>query len=222
MPAEPEKIDFAPIEIPRVRRSAWGVVKIALVLAVIGGVVAAWQLGYLPRLMGRQARPIFRLVEVDRGDINISVVETGTVESANNATIRCQVEAILGAVGGSQGGTGKAGGAGAGGQAGGAGRRCGRSWRLECRTANDCEGQDDKESWRFKYVKDFHERSKQVNEREFHRFVDNRFLWHVNDCVIGFELIHWSHHDQLEAGDPQFHVRGRSVYAAQTGDDEGG
>ena len=72
--------------------------------------------------MGESAGPAFQLVEVDRGDIEISVVETGTVESANNATLRCKVEALLGTVGGQGSATGKAGaGAGAGGQGGSAG-----------------------------------------------------------------------------------------------------
>ncbi len=119
MPSETEKINFTPMELPEVRRSPWGVLKIALLLVLIGGAVAAWRMGYLPSLMARQTGPVFRLVEVDRGDINISVVETGTVESSNNATIRCHVEAILGTVGGSQStGTGKAGGTAAGAQAG--------------------------------------------------------------------------------------------------------
>ena len=46
--SEAEKIDFTPIEIPQVRRSPWGFVKIALVLLLIGGGGGAWQMGYLP------------------------------------------------------------------------------------------------------------------------------------------------------------------------------
>lgn len=37
-------------------------------------------------------------VEVDRGDVPIFVVETGSLESTDNATVKCQVEALLGAV----------------------------------------------------------------------------------------------------------------------------
>ncbi|MFO0956655.1 MAG: HlyD family efflux transporter periplasmic adaptor subunit [Isosphaeraceae bacterium] len=37
-------------------------------------------------------------VEVDRGDVPIYVVETGSLESTDNATVKCQVEALLGAV----------------------------------------------------------------------------------------------------------------------------
>lgn len=122
MPSEMKKMDFTPIDIPQVRRSPWGLVKVALVLVFVGGVFAAWQMGFLTKLMGKPAGPAFQLVEVDRGDIEISVVETGTVESANNATLRCKVEALLGTVGGQGSATGKAGaGAGAGGQGGSAG-----------------------------------------------------------------------------------------------------
>ncbi len=118
---EAEKIDFTPIEIPKVRRSPWGFVKIAAVLLLIGGGVAASRMGYLPSLTGRPAASLLRFVDVDRGDIDIAVVETGTIESANNTTIRCQVEALLGQVGGAQGAAGKTGGTGgAAGQGGGA------------------------------------------------------------------------------------------------------
>jgi HlyD family secretion protein len=116
---ETEKIDFAPIEIPRVRRGYWGLVKIVAALAAIGGAGWAWSSGYRPPLLGSDPQPLFELVEIDSGDINLVVVETGTVESSNNRTIRCTVEALLGQVGGSQGmGTGKGAGGGAGGQGG--------------------------------------------------------------------------------------------------------
>ena len=91
---EAEKIDFRPIEIPQVRRGPWGIVKIAVVLLLIVGGVIAWQKGYRPPMLAQDAAPLLQLVEVDRGDIDIAVVETGTIESANNTTIRCQVEAL--------------------------------------------------------------------------------------------------------------------------------
>jgi HlyD family secretion protein len=120
MSVEAQKIEFTPIEIPRARHSAWGFVKIGLFLLIVSGGVAAWRLGYFAKYFKGELRPTFELVQVDRGDIDISVVETGTVESSNNTTLRCLVEALLGTVGGSQGSaTGKAGGAGGMGQSAG-------------------------------------------------------------------------------------------------------
>ena len=80
MPAESAKIDFTPIEIPKQQGAAWGVVKIALVLFLLAGAVVAWQTGYLHKLFAGRDQQVFQLVEVDRGDIDISVIETGTVE----------------------------------------------------------------------------------------------------------------------------------------------
>lgn len=39
-------------------------------------------------------------VTVDRGDVPVVVVEGGALESANNATVKCRVEALIGQVGG--------------------------------------------------------------------------------------------------------------------------
>ncbi len=117
---EIQKIDFTPIEIPKIRRGYWGLVKIAAALVAIGGAGWAWSAGYRPPFLGRDEAPAFKLIEIGRGDINLIVTEMGTVESSNNRTIRCTVEALLGQVGGSQG-TGKTpGGTGGGGGAGGA------------------------------------------------------------------------------------------------------
>jgi len=71
-------------------------------------------------------------VQIDRGGVFLVVTENGTLESSDNATVRCEVEALLGvngmAAGGAQGGArpggtaaqGGQGGGGAGGGAGGA------------------------------------------------------------------------------------------------------
>src|SRR5262245_53333483 len=107
-----QNIDFTPIELPRARRSPWGVVKIVMLLMILGGGVAAWRMGYFAKLFKGDSKATFELVEVDKGDIDVSVVQTGTIESSNNTTLRCQVEALLGLVGGTQGSAlGKAGGA---------------------------------------------------------------------------------------------------------------
>lgn len=68
---------------------------------------------------------------VDRGDVNVFVVESGTLENADNAMVRCKVEALLGTVGGQGQGMGGmgGGGAGGGGMGGGRGGAGGRSSR---------------------------------------------------------------------------------------------
>jgi multidrug resistance efflux pump len=119
-----EQIAFAPIEIPEQRRNPRGFVKIAAAMAAIGGSLWAWQAGYRPARLFAETRSPIQLHVIDQGDIDVVVVENGTIESANTTPVRCQVEALVGTVGGSQGGTSKAAGAG-GGQAGGAGGQSG-------------------------------------------------------------------------------------------------
>src|SRR5271165_2273211 len=121
---ETDKIDFTPIEIPRVRRGYWGYFKIAAALLAVGGAGWAWESGYRPPFLVQSSKSLLELVEIDKGDVDIVVIEQGTVESASNTTVRCQVEALMGTVGGAQGGTAKGGGGAGGGgtgQAGGAG-----------------------------------------------------------------------------------------------------
>ena len=142
MVPETEKIDFKPIEIPRVRRSFLGYVKIAAALLAVGGAAWAWQAGYRPPCSRRSTHPV-DFVEIDRGDIDIVVVEQGTLESASNSTVRCQVEALIGTVGGAQGGTAKGSGAsggssgqgsGSGGAGGAPGRARGRAAAVRAQT----------------------------------------------------------------------------------------
>jgi multidrug resistance efflux pump len=63
----------------------------------------------------------FASVIVDRGPIRSYLIESGELESANNTTIYCEVEAVLGTVGGPSGGSGTFGGGGGGGGRGGGG-----------------------------------------------------------------------------------------------------
>ena len=64
-------------------------------------------------------------VAVDRGDMFVQVIENGTLESANNATVKCQVEAVIGLVGGAQGGMSAGGRGGRSGGQGGQGNNSG-------------------------------------------------------------------------------------------------
>ena len=50
------------------------------------------------------------LLEVDQGDVIEFIAENGSLESATNTVVRCEVEALMGMVGGSTGSGGAAGG----------------------------------------------------------------------------------------------------------------
>ena len=132
MVPETEKIDFRPIELPKARRNVSGYVKIAAALLAVCGLTWAWQAGYRPSMLSQAGTIPLDVVEIDRGDVDIVVVEYGALESASNTVVRCQVEALIGTVGGAQGGTSKGsgasgGGSGQGSSAGGAGGSQGSS-----------------------------------------------------------------------------------------------
>jgi multidrug resistance efflux pump len=115
MQPEVEKIDFTPLEVPRVRRGSWAVAKIGAAVFAIVGAAAAWHAGYRPWFWATESKVALKLIEIDRGDINLVVQETGSIESANNTTLRCEVEAILGTISSTQtGAAGKTGAAGTG------------------------------------------------------------------------------------------------------------
>ena len=73
---EAEQIDFKPIEIPQVRRDYWGYVKIAAALLAVSGGAWAWQSGYRPAFLESAKFPL-EFVEIDKGDVDIVVVEQG-------------------------------------------------------------------------------------------------------------------------------------------------
>jgi HlyD family secretion protein len=102
---------------PRRRKGPW--VPLAALAAVVAGL---WALGYRPDQLWNRKGPPLLTVEVDRGDVPAFVVEGGTLESANNATVKCQVEALIGLVGGAVNGQNAAGGANRQGAAGTANR----------------------------------------------------------------------------------------------------
>lgn len=94
------------------RRGPWSALAV-VTLAVVG--LGLWGSGIFSPKARSQSTGI-SFVEVDRGDIAIDIVESGTLESTNNATVRCQVEALIGTVGGQVAGSG---GGGRGGNRGG-------------------------------------------------------------------------------------------------------
>ncbi len=80
------------------------------ILLIVGGIAlagfGAWRTGLTevigyPSSSQKDPRP---MVEIDQGLISAYFVEPGEFESANNATVYCEVEAILGAVGGGSSG----------------------------------------------------------------------------------------------------------------------
>ena len=96
---------------PQARRPVLGYLTMLAALLSVGGAVWAWQAGYRPPFLAAQRSDMsLDLVEVDQGDVIEYVVENGTLESATNTVVRCEVEALMGMVGGTSG-AGGAGGA---------------------------------------------------------------------------------------------------------------
>ena len=100
---------FTPIEIPKARRNPWAAVKIAAALLVVGGLVGGLAGRLSPDEPAGGDEPTIDLDRDRSGPLDLYVVETGSIESAYNTTVRNEVEALIGLVGGSQGATGKAG-----------------------------------------------------------------------------------------------------------------
>src|SRR5690348_13440514 len=88
---------------PRPRRSILGYLTMLAALALVGGAAWAWQSGYRPPFLERTAATPVSFIEVDRGDVVAFIVENGTLESATNTVVRCEVEALMGMVGGTSG-----------------------------------------------------------------------------------------------------------------------
>lgn len=99
---------------------------ILTLLAAMFGVARAWESGFHPSRIWESRPEPLPTVDVERGPVRVAVTESGTLESASNTTIKCQVEALIGVVGGKTGGAGGTGGGGAGGGMGGQGRTSGQ------------------------------------------------------------------------------------------------
>lgn len=84
-----------------------------------------WAAGFRPSDLWAKRAERYQTLRVGEGEVALVVVESGVLESAINIPIRCQVEALLGQVGGGQPGMGTGGG-GAGGTAKGGGGTRGR------------------------------------------------------------------------------------------------
>lgn len=119
--------------IPQVRRNPWRPWLLAgnLVVAVLA--VGVWKTGLNLRNPWANQAVELATLPVDEGEMLVLVTENGSLESANNATVRCQVEALVGMTGGAPQGAGgrpgaggnrpgMPGGGGQGGQGGGGGQ----------------------------------------------------------------------------------------------------
>jgi hypothetical protein len=102
-PLEPKPPGTLPLVIPETpRRSPWfWVLPGAFLAAVVA--YAGWKAGLDPRRIIFTPTVELATLPVDEGSMVAVVTETGSLESANNATIRCQVEALMGLVGGAAG-----------------------------------------------------------------------------------------------------------------------
>src|SRR5690349_4468314 len=71
------------------RRGRWRWLGALAILAALAGGLWGAQ-GRLRSLWAKQG-PTLALLEVDRGDVPVVVVENGSLESADNATVKCKV-----------------------------------------------------------------------------------------------------------------------------------
>lgn len=101
------------------RKPFWPWMIVGLVVAGAG--YWAWNSGLQPSRLWARRGPDLAFVNVDEGELDVYVTENGSLESGNNATVYCKVEALMGQVGGAQGAVIGAGGARSGGMGGPAG-----------------------------------------------------------------------------------------------------
>ena len=110
------------------------IIRLLVLLIIAGSGYGLWLITADMRSDGSSKEPI-QLFKVDKGDIFVTVVESGTLESSDNATVKCKVEAVLGttsslggqpmAGGGMRGGSSGGMRSGGGGMSGGGGSRGG-------------------------------------------------------------------------------------------------
>lgn len=99
----------ARLEIPEARRKpVWPWLVAGLLIAGAG--FGAWSAGLRPSRLWAQRSADLTFVNVDEGELDVYVTENGSLESGNNATVYCKVEALMGQIGGAQGATVGAGG----------------------------------------------------------------------------------------------------------------
>src|SRR4051794_39264178 len=88
--------------IPEERRPPWRSWLLPASIVALAG-FGAWGAGVKPSRLWSKTAPTLAVLEVDRGDVDLVVTENGSLESADNATVRCEVEALIGLTGGAAG-----------------------------------------------------------------------------------------------------------------------
>jgi HlyD family secretion protein len=91
--AEPPHLEIYHYRLRRRRRKGPWVPMVALAAVV----AFLWVAGYRPEWLGPRKQAPTTLA-VDRGEVRVVVVENGTFESARSESVKCQVEALMGAV----------------------------------------------------------------------------------------------------------------------------
>jgi multidrug resistance efflux pump len=94
----------AHLEVPKSRGPWRTLLALAFLIGLPLGLWAQW--AKVKRLW-RPDHSALPIVVVDRGDVPLLVVENGALISAENVTVKCKVEALIGMVGGAQGATGR-------------------------------------------------------------------------------------------------------------------
>ena len=112
-PPEPTTLILAP-RVGKRRSQLQPRLASALVLLLVLAGAGAWAMGVRPAQLWKAKEITYRTVAVAQGEIRVYVVESGNLESADNAMVKCQVEAILGTVAGGVNGMGGAAGGGGG------------------------------------------------------------------------------------------------------------
>ncbi len=112
MSPEPKALDPLPtpalvVEPPPRKRFGWLAAMAVLVVVAAAGTWASGSGKSIRGLFVEEEKPL-PLFEVDEGSLVVYLVETGALESANNTSIKCQVESLLGTTGGTAG-TGRTG-----------------------------------------------------------------------------------------------------------------
>ena len=107
-PNTPVHIATSPTRVIVVKPKRKGVkLLVAVAILVLVGAIGAraWESGFRLHDLWRTRPEPLALVMIDEGDIEVSVIESGTLEPASNSKVKCQVEALLGTISNSSGST---------------------------------------------------------------------------------------------------------------------
>jgi HlyD family secretion protein len=99
----------AQLVIPQDRPRPWRAWVVGVMIVALGVGFWSWRTVKRPAFFWGRPTARFATLEVDRGDVSLFVVENGSLESAENAMVRCRVEALVGVSGAAQGQGGRGG-----------------------------------------------------------------------------------------------------------------